>query len=232
MTEKAIIDKARADGRVTLTEVEAKELIQDNGINVVDTRLATSKKNAVAISEKIGFPVALKITSPDILHKSDAGGVRLRLMTAEQVGEAYDGIVEAVSRNFPETTIHGISVQSMARAGIEVIIGMSKDMQFGPMLMFGLGGVLVEVLKDVSFKLVPLTLNDARKMIKEIKGYALLKGFRGQEPADISFLEDLLLKVSGLVERHPEIKELDLNPVLAYSDGAVVADARVILEES
>ena len=232
MTPNAIVDQARADGRVALTEVEAKELFRQNGINVIETKLATSKEEAVKFCEKIGFPIALKIASPDVVHKSDAGGVKLALMTAEQVADAYEEIMESINRNCPEATIHGISVQRMAKAGIEVIIGMTKDIQFGPLLMFGLGGVLVEVLKDVSFRLVPLTPKDARKMIQEIKGHALLKGFRGQEPADITFLETLILKVSDLVERYPEIKELDLNPVLAYKDGGVAADARIILEET
>jgi acyl-CoA synthetase (NDP forming) len=120
----------------------------------------------------------------------------------------------------------------MARPGVEVIIGMSKDAQFGPVLMFGLGGILVEILKDVSFKIVPLTRRDAREMIREIKGYPLLEGYRGQEAVDISKLEEMLLKVSDFAEQHPEVKEIDLNPVFAYSDGAIAVDARVILEEA
>jgi len=123
-------------------------------------------------------------------------------------------------------------VQKMARPGVEVIIGMSKDAQFGPVLMFGLGGILVEILKDVSFRIVPLTKRDAREMIKEIKGYPLLEGYRGQEPIDVANLEELVLKVSNFVEQTPEVDELDLNPIFAYSDGAVAVDARVILEES
>ena len=122
-------------------------------------------------------------------------------------------------------------MQKMARPGVEVIIGMSKDVQFGPVLMFGLGGILVEVLKDVSFRVVPLNRWDTHEMVREIKGYPLLEGYRGQEPADVSYLEELLLKVSRLVEATPEIKELDINPIFAYSDGAVAVDARVILED-
>jgi acyl-CoA synthetase (NDP forming) len=178
----------------------------------------------------MGFPVVLKIVSPDVIHKSDSGGVKLGLANAAQVGKAYSEILSAVKRHYPKAKIQGISVQKMARPGVEVIIGMTKDAQFGPVLMFGLGGILVEVLKDVSFRIVPLAKRDAREMIKEIKGYPLLEGYRGQEPADIPFLEDLILKVSDFVDKNPEIRELDLNPVFAYKNRAVAIDARVILE--
>ena len=136
-----------------------------------------------------------------------------------------------ISRNHPQAMIEGVSVQKMARPGVEVIIGMSKDAQFGPVLMFGLGGVLVEILKDVSFRIVPLAKRDAREMIKEIKGYPLLEGYRGQEPVDVANLEELIFMVSSFVEQNPEVAELDLNPIFAYSDGAVAVDARVILGE-
>ena len=180
----------------------------------------------------MGFPVALKIASPDVVHKTDAGGVQLGLTTAEQVAKGYDDIIKAIKEAYPEANIQGVSVQQMARTGVEVIIGMSKDAQFGPVIMFGLGGILVEILKDVSFRIVPLTGRDAREMIKEIKGHPLLEGYRGQEPVDIANLEELILKVSDFVEQHPEIDEIDLNPVFAYSDGAVAVDARVILGAS
>jgi len=231
-TGKQIIDEARSEGRTILNEVEAKQLIKQAGISVVDTKLAVSKEEAISISRKFGFPVALKIASPDIVHKSDAGGVKLGLETARQVGKAYEDILQAVSQKHPQARIQGVAVQKMARPGVEVIIGMSKDDQFGPVLMFGLGGILVEVLKDVSFRIVPLAERDAAEMIREIKGYPLLEGYRGQEAVDVSHLEELLLKVSDFVERNPEVKELDLNPIFAYSDGAVAVDARVVLEES
>jgi acyl-CoA synthetase (NDP forming) len=227
-----VIDRARREGRVVLTEVESKELLKSAGISVVDTSLATSKEEAISISQKLGFPVALKIASPDIVHKSDAGGVRLGLNDASQVGEAYDQILGAIRQKHPRAKVQGIAVQKMARPGVEVIIGMSKDAQFGPVLMFGLGGVLVEVLKDVSFRIVPLSRRDAAEMLREIKGYPLLEGYRGQEAVDIPRLEELLIKVSDFVEKHPEIRELDLNPIFAYSDGAMAVDARVILEEN
>jgi acyl-CoA synthetase (NDP forming) len=228
---KPIIDKARSEGRTVLTEVESKEFLKPAGINIIDTKLATSKEEAISISRQFGFPVVLKIASPDIVHKSDAGGVRVGLNNAKQVGKAYDQILPAIRQKYPQARLHGVAVQKMARPGVEVIIGMSKDAQFGPVLMFGLGGILVEVLKDVSFRIVPLSRRDAAEMLREIKGYPLLEGYRGREAVDISYLEELLLKVSSFVEQTPEIRELDLNPIFAYSDGAIAVDARVILEE-
>ena len=230
MVTKQIIAKARSAGKTLLTEVESKQLLKQAGISVIDTRLATSREEAVSISRQLGFPVVLKIASPDIVHKSDAGGIKLGLKTAKQVGQAYDDILAAIGQKHAGARIQGVSVQKMARPGVEVIIGMSQDAQFGPVLMFGLGGILVEILKDVSFRIVPLTKRDASAMIREIKGYPLLEGYRGQEPVAVANLEELILKVSSFVEQHPEVKELDLNPVFAYSNGAVAVDARIVLE--
>ncbi len=232
MTVQEIIGRARSEGRGLLTEVEAKELLKKADISVVDTRLATSRDEAISTSQELGFPVALKIASSDVVHKSDAGGVKLDLGTPEQVGQAYDDIMAAIKKAYPQAKIQGVSVQQMARPGVEIIVGMSKDAQFGPVLMFGLGGVLVEILKDVSFRIVPLVKRDAAEMIREIKGYPLLEGYRGQEPVNVSNLEDMIIKVSDFVEKNPEIKELDLNPIFAYKDGAVAVDARVVLEDA
>ena len=213
-----------------LTEVESKGLLKKAGIPVVEAKLARSKKEAISISKEIGFPVVLKINSPDVVHKSDSGGVKLGLANATQVGKSYSEIISSVKQAYPEAQIQGVSVQPMASPGVEVIVGMSKDPQFGPVIMFGLGGILVEVLKDVSFRIVPLTERDAREMIKEIKGYPILEGYRGQKPASIPKLEKLIVKVSQFVEKNPQIKELDLNPIFAYPDKAVAVDARIILE--
>jgi len=232
MTKNEILSQARKQKRTLLTETESKEFLKEAGIPVVETKLARTKKEAVAISKEMGFPVVLKVMSPDVIHKSDSGGVKLGLSNAAQVGRACGEIRSAVKQHYPKAKIQGISVQKMARPGVEVIIGMTKDAQFGPVLMFGLGGILVEVLKDVSFRIVPLTKRDGREMIKEIKGYPILEGYRGQEPADVPFLEGLLVKVSDFVDKNPEIKELDLNPIFAYKDGAVAVDARVVLEDS
>ena len=146
------------------------------------------------------------------------------------MGTAYDEIIAAAKKASPKANIHGISVQIMARQGVEVILGVTKDPQFGPVLMFGLGGVLVEVLKDVSFRIVPLNKRDASQMVHEIKGYPLLEGYRGQEPANVPALEEEILKLSNFVDAHPEIKELDLNPIFAYKDGVTAVDARIVLE--
>ena len=229
MTSK-IIDNVLKSGRTVLTEVESKQLVAEAGIPVVETKLAKTKAEAISISKKMGFPVVLKIVSPDIIHKSDIGGVKLGLANATQVGKAYTEIMAAAKKANKKADIHGISVQKMARPGVEVIMGMSKDAQFGPVLMFGLGGVFVEVLKDVAFRIVPLNRRDASQMIREIKGYPLLEGYRGQEPANVTALEDLLLKLSDFVDKNPQIKEMDLNPIFAYKDGALAVDARVILE--
>lgn len=230
MTVKSITGSVQKERTVRLTEIESKDFISKAGIRVVETRLAKTKKQAVEFSKETGFPVVLKIISPDILHKSDSGGVKLGLMNAAQTGKAYSEMIASAKQQFPGALIQGVSVQKMARPGIEVIIGMTRDAQFGPVLMFGLGGILVELLKDVSFRVVPLTKHDAHEMIREIKGYPLLEGYRGQEAADVSCLEDMLVKLSVFLEKHPEVSELDLNPVFAYKDGAVAVDARIIIE--
>lgn len=231
MATKAILKKTKKEKRTLLTEVESKELVKKAGINVVKAKLATTMKEAVALSKEMGFPVVLKVASPDVVHKSDVGGVKVGLANGTQVGKAYREIMASVKQNCPGAAIDGVSVQPMAKPGVEVIMGMSKDAQFGPVLMFGLGGVFVEILKDVSFRIVPLVRRDAAEMIRDIKGYPVLEGYRGQPPSDVAALEEMLLKLSDFVDKHPEIKELDLNPVFAYSDGAVAVDARVVLEE-
>jgi acyl-CoA synthetase (NDP forming) len=225
-----VLDTARREGRTLLTEIEAKALLKQAGLNVVDTRLARSEDEAVSTARDLGFPVVLKIASPDVVHKTDAGGVKLNLKTSAQVAKAYEDIMKSVKEKHPEAKVQGVSVQKMAKPGVEIIIGMSKDAQFGPVIMFGLGGVWVEVLKDVAFRIVPLEPRDAHEMVQEIKGRPLLEGYRGQEAVDIGNLEKMILKVSSFVEQHPEIKELDLNPVVAYKDGAIAVDARVVLE--
>ena len=231
MSKKEVIEKAKKQGRTLLTEIESKQLLHEAGIPVIETKLAKSMKQAVLISKDMGFPVVLKVASSDVIHKSDVGGVKTSLMNGAQVRRAYREIISSIKEKQPGAVIEGISVQKMARPGVEIIIGMSKDSQFGPVLMFGLGGILVEVLKDVSFRIVPLTRRDAREMIREVKGYPLLEGYRGQEPADIVYLEDMLLQISDFAEQTPEIKEFDLNPIFAYQDGALAVDARVVLED-
>lgn len=231
MDKKTILKRAKKERRTLLTEIESKQLLKEAGISIIETKLATSMKEAVSLSKECGFPVVLKIASPDIIHKSDAGGVKVGMRNATQVSNAYREIMASVKKKHPKAAIDGVSVQPMAKPGAEIIIGMSKDAQFGPVLMFGLGGIFVEILKDVSFRIVPLTQRDAREMIREIKGYPILEGYREQEPANIPLLEEMLLKVSEFAEKNPKVKELDLNPIFAYSDSAIAVDARVVLED-
>ncbi len=229
MSTASLIASARAAGRTLLNEVEAKRLLAEAGIPVTEARLARTREEAERLAEAIGYPVVLKVVSDDIPHKSDVGGVQLNLPDRQAVGAAYDRILENVRARRPDAHIEGVSVQRQAPPGVEVIVGLTTDPQFGPVVMFGLGGVLVEVLQDVAFRVVPLTTRDAREMVREVKGFALLQGYRGASPADLTALESLLLKVSELAQRHPEIAELDLNPVFAYPDGALAVDARVVL---
>jgi acetyl-CoA synthetase (ADP-forming) len=231
MKKPTTIQKFKEEGRQILTEFESKKFLKQAGIPIIETRLAATLKEAVAISQKMGFPVALKIASPDIVHKSDSGGVKLSLKNVAEVRTAFKEIMDGAQKKNPSASIEGVSVQKMAKPGTEVIVGTSKDPQFGPVIMFGLGGIFVEVLKDVSFRIIPLSRRDAREMIEEIKGYPVLQGYRGKDPVDISALVEIILKISRVMEQNPEIKELELNPILAYKKGAMAVDARIILEE-
>jgi len=224
-----IIEAARAQGRTLLNEVEAKQLLEQAGVPVSPARLARTKDEAAKMADEIGYPAVLKIVSPQITHKSEVGGVELNLASRDEVAGAFERIVASVKQHAPNATVEGVAVQRMEQPGIEVIVGMTKDPQFGPVMMFGLGGVLVEVLKDVAFRVVPIEERDARQMIEEIKGYPVLEGYRGHDPADIGKLRELLLQVSRFIEEHPDVEELDLNPVFAYKDGAIAVDARIVI---
>ena len=231
MTLNENFARARAENRTVLTEIESKQVLAAVGIDCTETQLSRTREEAVALSAAFGFSVVLKISSKDITHKSDAGGVKINLKNGAEVEAAYDGIRKAALQRYPQAQIEGISVQPMARPGIEVIIGMTRDRNFGPVLMFGLGGILVEVLQDVAFGIVPLERADAADMIAGIKGRKLLEGYRGQASVDKTCLEDMLLKLSSFIDANPEIAEIDMNPVFARSDGATVVDARIILRE-
>ncbi len=223
------IADARADGRTLLTEVESKQLLHDAGIPVTQATTATTADEAVVAAEGMGFPVVLKIVSSDIAHKSDVGGVALDLADGDAVREAYDAMQASVKSAAPKATIDGISVQQMAQSGTEVIVGIATDPQFGPVMMFGLGGIFVEVLKDVAFRIVPLEDRDASQIVREIRSFPVLEGVRGQAGADLDALEKLLLQVSAFAWDHQEVAELDLNPVIARPDGVLAVDARVVL---
>ena len=215
-----------AEGRTYLMEHESKAVLESLGITTTGAGVAKSEDEAVEIFQSLAAPVAMKVLSPDVVHKSDAGGVKLNLRDADEVRAAYREITQA----FLDKKVAGISVQKMARPGVEAIVGVANDATFGPILMFGLGGVFVEVLKDVSFRSIPISASDAKDMIEEIKGYALLRGYRGYS-ADIEALEKLLMAISDFVMKNPDISEMDLNPVFLYPDGYMVVDARIILGE-
>jgi acyl-CoA synthetase (NDP forming) len=225
-----MVEAAVATGeRKLLTEVTAKELLGAQSIPVVPTSLARSPSEAVRLAKTLGLPVALKVVSPHIIHKSDVGGVRLHLANLSQVSKAYREILATVRARVPDAVIDGVSVQPMAKPGIEVVAGLTRDRTFGPVIMFGLGGIFVEVLDDVAFRVVPLRPRDARAMIREIRGFPSLQGSRGASPVDLGALEDMLLKLSALAGQHPEIQEIDLNPIFAYPTGALAVDARILL---
>jgi len=222
--------QARKESRNYLLEPEAKIVCMEYGIPVTRFKVALTQDEAVKFADQIGYPTVLKIVSPDILHKWDLGGVILNLKSAAEVKDAYNKILENVKRHKPDAKIAGVLVQEMAPSSTEVIVGSIKDPQFGPALMFGLGGIFVEVLKDVTFRIAPITETDAREMITEVKGYPILKGYRGQPPADVDAIVKILMNTSRLIMDHMEIKELDLNPIIVYDKGAKTVDARIIFE--
>lgn len=232
MSEKVtkIFEQAKSEGRKFLLEYEAKAICQEYGIPVTKVKVSQNAEEAADFSAQIGYPVVLKIISPDVIHKFDVGGVILDINSKEEAKNAYNTIIENVKKHKPDAKIHGILIQEMAPSSTEVIVGCIKDAQFGPTLMFGFGGTFVEVMKDVSFRIAPLVEADAQEMVTEIKAYPILQGCRGQPPADIDTLVKILLNVSKLVMDYPEIRELDLNPVMVYEKGAKTVDARIILE--
>jgi acyl-CoA synthetase (NDP forming) len=225
-----IINRAKNENRRVLLEPEAKSICTEYDIPVTKFKLALNEKEATKYANEIGYPVVLKIVSPDIIHKSDAGGVMINLKNPIEISDAYNKILKNVKEYNGNAKIVGILVQEMAPQSTEVIVGAIKDPQFGQTIMFGLGGIFVEILKDVNFRIAPITLDEAKEMITELKAYPLLKGYRNVLPADIGALADILCNTSRLVMDNPEINELDLNPVMAYQKGAKTVDARMILE--
>ncbi|NIM07070.1 MAG: CoA-binding protein [Armatimonadetes bacterium] len=228
---KEILDRARAEDRVNLGELEARDIISAYGFRVPKGGLARSPEEAADLAAQLGFPVVMKIASPDIIHKSDIGGVRLGINSRNQAIDAYELMIMRARRFMPEADIRGASVQEMVTQGKEVILGMSRDPQFGPLIMFGLGGIYVEVLKDVVFRVAPFGKREAREMIGEIRAYPLLAGVRGERPADINAIEEALLRLSQLVSDFPEIVEMDINPLKVGEPGtgAVAIDARITI---
>lgn len=228
-TDKIIIT-AQKEGRKVLLEPEAKAICSEYGIPITKFQVAKTEMEAAEFAQAIGFPVVLKIVSADIVHKSDAGGVIVNLKTKEEVRAAFNKILQNAKKYKADAKIVGILVQEMAPSSTEVIVGSVKDPQFGPTIMFGLGGIFVELLKDVTFRVLPIDEQEAAEMIVGVKAFPLLNGYRNVPAVDVKAIVNTLLCVSKLVMDHPEIKELDLNPVLAYPHSVKTVDARIILE--
>ena len=224
-----LIANARGAGRLELSEIESKSLLETSGIAVTMPSAASSADEAAEIAARIGFPVALKVLSPEVTHKSDVGGVALKLESGSAVRDAFDTIRQNLARHRPDARFEGVSVQKMAAAGVEMLAGIIRDARFGAMVVVGVGGTLVEILNDTAMRLAPIEIADARAMIGELRGASILGGVRGRARADIESLAALLVKLSEIADRYPQIKEMDLNPVVVHPAGATVVDARVAL---
>ncbi|MGZ3635761.1 MAG: acetate--CoA ligase family protein, partial [Syntrophales bacterium] len=226
-----ILSEAKRQGRAVLMEVESKEVLTACGIPVRSGQVATGPESAVEIANKLGYPVVMKIVSPDIPHKSDVGGVRVNLGSAEAVSSAFTDIVKKARLEKPKADIQGVLIYQMVPEGVELVIGAIFSRQFGHAVMFGLGGIFVEAATDVVFRLVPLTREDSLNIIQEIRGRKILGNFRGKPAVNINAVTDIIEKLSALVTAHPEILEVDLNPVIASAAGAIVVDARMAIGE-
>lgn len=229
-----LFEKVRLEGRLSIGDSEAQAILKAYNIKTPAARVAATPAEAVQIASEIGFPVVLKIASPDILHKTDVGGVKVGLRNAEEVRDAFDLMTFRAERYLPEARLWGCQVQEMAPpGGLEVLVGMNRDPQFGPLVTFGLGGIYVETLKDVTFRVAPFTIRDAENMLGEIRAKALLNGVRGQPPVDKDAVIDTLLRIGQLVSEYPEITELDINPLIVYpkGQGAIAIDMRLVLEK-
>jgi len=229
---KKVIDGAKADGRFAIGDAEAWNILTAYGLKIPRSSLAKTADEAIELAAEIGYPVVLKIASPDILHKTDVGGVKVGLESADEVRDAFDLMIYRTERFLPEAQIWGCQVQEMAPAGgLEVLVGMNRDPQFGPLVTFGLGGIYVEVLKDVTFRVAPFTKLDAEAMLSEIRSKALLDGVRGKPAVDKEAIVDVLLRMGQLVQDFPEIAEFDINPLIVYpkEQGAIAIDMRLVL---
>lgn len=225
-----IVKEALSVGRKVLVEPEAKEVLRLASFQVPRSRVVKDVAGALEAANEIGFPVALKVVSPDILHKSEAGGVALNIMNAKELEIKWSEILLGISDDYPAALIEGFLVEEMVRGGAEVIIGCVRDEQFGPAVMFGIGGVTVELMKDVSFRLAPVTREEAFEMMGEVRGFPVLTGFRGQTIKDLDAIAEAIMKLGEIMVHAHGIKELEINPLIVHERGAVVADARAVLE--
>ncbi len=233
VTERAgvreLFKKVTDASRHNLLETESRDLLSEYGVSLPDAALAKTQSEAVEAADRLGYPLAMKIVSPDIIHKSDAGGIRLNLANADEVTKAFEEIMENAEKVASRENIVGVLLSPMVPSGQECIIGMIRDAQFGPVIMFGLGGIFVEVLKDVSFRVAPLADEDIDEMIEEIKGYKILTGVRGEKPKDVKAIKGVLAKLSEIVIDNPDISEIDLNPVIVHEKGLSIVDSRVLI---
>jgi acyl-CoA synthetase (NDP forming) len=204
------------------------KLLSDWNIPVLPTAAVSSAGAAVEVAKTLGHPVVMKLLSPDITHKSDVDGVILDLGSDKEVKDAYHGMMKSVKQHLPEARIEGVVLQKMAEPGLEVIIGAKLDPQFGHVIMFGLGGIFVEICRDVSFRVTPVDREMAREMVLEIKGSPIIEGARGREPADLEAIIDVITVLSSMLEKNPDITEIDINPLIVYSRGSVAVDARML----
>ncbi|MCD6302977.1 MAG: acetate--CoA ligase family protein, partial [Anaerolineae bacterium] len=227
-----LLDAVRADGRSAIGDAEAQTILRAYGFTTPKSAVAPTPDAAVEMCEGIGYPVVAKIASPDILHKSDVGGIIVGVSSADEMREAFDTLIDRAKQHQPDATIWGVQVQEMVSDAREVIIGMNRDPQFGPLVMFGLGGIYVEVLKDVTFRVAPMTRTQAEEMVRSIRSFKLLTGVRGQAASDLDAVVDAILRIAQLVTDFPAISELDINPLLVRKegDGAVAVDMRLVLD--
>jgi acetyltransferase len=233
-TTRAVLARVRAEKRFSIGDSEARQILTAYGLHIPQSEIAATPEEAAELAHRIGYPVVLKIASPDILHKTDVGGVKVGLRDAEEVRDAFELMVYRAERYVPEAHIWGCLVQEMAPGGgQEVLIGMNRDPQFGPLVTFGLGGIYVEALKDVTFRVAPFSIQEAEQMLGEIRARALLDGVRGKPPVDKAAILDALLRVGQLVQDYPEIVELDINPLIVYpqGQGAIAIDMRLVLSK-
>ena len=228
---EGIINMVLSQRRTNLLETEAKSILRVHGVQVADFQTAADEEEAVEMARDIGYPVVMKIVSPEILHKTEIGGVLLNVKNEDAVRDGYDLLVARARRHNPSAKIHGVVLSPQMPSGIEVVVGVTQDPQFGPVMMFGLGGIMVEVLKDVSFRVIPLSTYPAEMMLREIKSRAILDGVRGKPGCDREALIQLMVQVSDLAEAYPELAEMDLNPIICYENGLSVVDARMVLRE-
>jgi acetyltransferase len=228
---RKLFERVRESGRVELGELEAREVIEAYGMRLPQSKLARSPDEAVQIASQIGYPVVMKISSPDILHKSDIGGVKVGLSDSTAVRDNYELIEYRARKYSSNARVWGMLVQEMVPKGREMLVGVSRDPQFGALVAVGMGGIYVEVLKDVAFRLAPISKQEVATQVRSIRTFPLLRGVRGEPPADIATIEDVVLRISQLVTDFPEIVEMDINPLVVHNqgEGAIVLDARIIL---